>query len=186
MDNSPLPFHLTICFGDSFCVGFCTSASSTLTDVSMLLNGGAVIYLTNSLQWTFQLFARKNISVKTLVHSICFLFFSFFLFFFLVVLGISHALCMLNNQSTTKLHPQPFFWWGGGWTQVLCLEPLHQPFFVIFFFSRTICPGWLWTEILPISASWAAKIIDVSHQCPTPCLFFCSTGAWTLHLEPFH
>jgi hypothetical protein len=32
--------------------------------------------------------------------------------------------------------------------------------------SRTICPGWLWTTILLISASWVAKIIDVSHWHP--------------------
>jgi hypothetical protein len=29
---------------------------------------------------------------------------------------------------------------------------------------HTICPGWLWTEILLISASWVVRIIDVSHQ----------------------
>jgi hypothetical protein len=28
-------------------------------------------------------------------------------------------------------------------------------------FSRTICPGWLWTEILLISASWLAGITGV-------------------------
>jgi hypothetical protein len=31
--------------------------------------------------------------------------------------------------------------------------------------SRTICPGWLWTVILLISASWVARITGVSHQC---------------------
>jgi hypothetical protein len=42
------------------------------------------------------------------------------------------------------------------------LEPPHQPFFYDGFFwdrvLRTICPGWLRTVILLISASWAARI----------------------------
>jgi hypothetical protein len=29
--------------------------------------------------------------------------------------------------------------------------------------SWTICSDWLWTAILLISASWAARITDVSH-----------------------
>jgi hypothetical protein len=32
--------------------------------------------------------------------------------------------------------------------------------------SRTICPGWLRTTILLISASWVARITGVSHQHP--------------------
>jgi hypothetical protein len=31
---------------------------------------------------------------------------------------------------------------------------------------RTSCPGWLWTAILLISASWVARIIDMSCQHP--------------------
>jgi hypothetical protein len=31
--------------------------------------------------------------------------------------------------------------------------------------SWTICPGWFWTEILLISASWVARITGMSHQC---------------------
>jgi hypothetical protein len=50
----------------------------------------------------------------------------------------------------------------GAWTQGLHLEPLHQPFFDDGFFqdrvSQTISPGWLWTVILLISASWVATI----------------------------
>jgi hypothetical protein len=34
--------------------------------------------------------------------------------------------------------------------------------------SQTICPGWHWTEILPISASQEARIIGVSHQWLVP------------------
>jgi hypothetical protein len=30
--------------------------------------------------------------------------------------------------------------------------------------SWTVCPGWLQTTILLISASWLARIIDVSHR----------------------
>jgi hypothetical protein len=32
--------------------------------------------------------------------------------------------------------------------------------------SRTICPGWLWTVSLLISASWVARITGVSHWLP--------------------
>jgi hypothetical protein len=65
------------------------------------------------------------------------------------------------------LHYVLFF--GGGrrkgtrvWTQGLHLEPLHQPFFMIFFFrdrvSQSICPGWLPVTVLLISASWVVRI----------------------------
>jgi hypothetical protein len=56
----------------------------------------------------------------------------------------------------------------GVWTQGLHLEPLHQPFFVMDFFwdrvSWTICLGWLWTSILPISPSQVARITGISEQ----------------------
>jgi hypothetical protein len=32
-------------------------------------------------------------------------------------------------------------------------------------FSWTICTDWLWTMILLICASWAARITGVNHQC---------------------
>jgi hypothetical protein len=32
--------------------------------------------------------------------------------------------------------------------------------------SWTICPDWLQTSILLISASWVTRIIGVSHWCP--------------------
>jgi hypothetical protein len=59
----------------------------------------------------------------------------------------------------------------GVWTQDLHLEPLHQPFYCDFFFfwdriSQTICPGWLWTTVLLISASWIATITGVSQGHP--------------------
>jgi hypothetical protein len=48
------------------------------------------------------------------------------------------------------------------WTQGLYLESLRQPIFVMGFFqdrvSQIICPGWLWTASLLISASWVARI----------------------------
>jgi hypothetical protein len=40
--------------------------------------------------------------------------------------------------------------------------------------SRTICLGWLLTEILLISASWIARITGVSHLC---------LARWILHLH---
>jgi hypothetical protein len=56
------------------------------------------------------------------------------------------------------------------WTQGLHLEPLHQSFFCGgYFWDRgflTICPGWLRTSILLMSASWVARIMGVSHQRP--------------------
>jgi hypothetical protein len=62
----------------------------------------------------------------------------------------------------------------GAWIQGLHLEPLHQPYFFFFFWwrvfwdrvSQTICPGWLWTVVLLISASWVARITGVRHQHP--------------------
>jgi hypothetical protein len=55
----------------------------------------------------------------------------------------------------------------GTWTQAPHLEPFHQPYFCEGFFRDrvcwTICPGWLRTEILLISASWVARITGMSH-----------------------
>jgi hypothetical protein len=55
----------------------------------------------------------------------------------------------------------------GAWTQGLHLELLHQPYFWKGFFEigshGTICPIWLQTSILLISASWVARITGVSH-----------------------
>jgi hypothetical protein len=46
---------------------------------------------------------------------------------------------------------------------------------VIFFFeigfSQTISPGWLGSAILLISASWVARITDVSHRHPPKMIF---------------
>jgi hypothetical protein len=39
-------------------------------------------------------------------------------------------------------------WWDFFWDRVL----------------QTICPDWLWTSILLISASWVARITGVSHR----------------------
>jgi hypothetical protein len=67
-----------------------------------------------------------------------------------------------------------FLYWV--WTQSLHLEPLHQPFFVMGFFSDrvlwTISPGWLQTAIFLISASWVARIIGMSHWCPAVVCFY--------------
>jgi hypothetical protein len=51
---------------------------------------------------------------------------------------------------------------------LLLLEPLHQPFFLMNFFEIGCCElfaqGWLQIAILLISASYAARIISVSHK----------------------
>jgi hypothetical protein len=47
-----------------------------------------------------------------------------------------------SGPSPWATSPALFLWWG---------------------FWRTICPGRPWTEILLISASWVARITDVSH-----------------------
>jgi hypothetical protein len=64
-----------------------------------------------------------------------------------------------------------FFFSTGVWTQGLDFEPLHQPFLTDGLFRdrvfRNICPDWLWTTILLISASWVAGITDMNHQCLT-------------------
>jgi hypothetical protein len=63
----------------------------------------------------------------------------------------------------------------GVWTQGIHLESLHQPFFVMGFFkigSRELfVQGWHRILIFLISASWVARIIGMSHQCPAS---FCS------------
>jgi hypothetical protein len=71
------------------------------------------------------------------------------------------------------------FFGTGDWTPVLHLEPLHQPFFCEGFFqdrvSQTICPHFLWTAILLLSASGVARIIGFSYRCPAGVFFvlFC-------------
>jgi hypothetical protein len=66
-----------------------------------------------------------------------------------------------------------FLFFGGTrvWTQGLTLARqvlYHLSHFtspVLFFWDRvswTICLGWLWTSILLISASWVARITDLS------------------------
>jgi hypothetical protein len=92
----------------------------------------------------------------------------------------SFILCCLPLRLSVKCHLHWavrifvffFFYSTGVWTQGLHLEPLHQPFCVcvwwVFFkigSLETVCPGWLWTLILLISASWVARITDVSHRC---------------------
>jgi hypothetical protein len=58
-----------------------------------------------------------------------------------------------------------FFWQYWGLNSGATPESLHQPFLWRVFrdsISRTICPGWLWTVILLICASWVARITGVS------------------------
>jgi hypothetical protein len=69
------------------------------------------------------------------------------------------------------------FWWYWVWTQgrTLARQMLYylshsaSPFLCGFFWDRvswTICPGWPQTKILLISASWVARITEMSHWCP--------------------
>jgi hypothetical protein len=64
---------------------------------------------------------------------------SFFFFFSTGVL----------NSGPTPWGSPPALFWTVFWDRVL----------------RTTCPGWLWTVILLISASWVAQITDMSHWC---------------------
>jgi hypothetical protein len=95
-------------------------------------------------------------------------------FFFFVFCGV--LLFSSSGQYTMEWMTYTFFfWWYWGLNSgsyacsgPLPLEPLHQPFYFCdeFFRERvlwTICPGWLRTVILLISASWVARITDVNH-----------------------
>jgi hypothetical protein len=60
--------------------------------------------------------------------------------------------------------------------ELLLLEPLHQPFFVMGFFQdrslELFSWGWLRTSILLISASCVTRITDMSHLCLVPQAFW--------------
>jgi hypothetical protein len=66
-----------------------------------------------------------------------------------------------------------FFWWYGAWTRATPPALLVLGIFKID--SQTICPGWLQTAILLISASWVARIRGISHQRPAQ-LFLLAIG----------
>jgi hypothetical protein len=73
------------------------------------------------------------------------------------------CVCMIMFVFVYMLWPSSFFFCGTrAWTQGLHLEPLYQPYFCEGFFEigscGTICPDWLWTSILLISASWVARL----------------------------
>jgi hypothetical protein len=69
-------------------------------------------------------------------------------FFIFGVLGFElRALHLLGRQSSTWPTPPALFCVGYFWDRV----------------SRTICLGWLQTEILLISASWVPRVTGVSH-----------------------
>jgi hypothetical protein len=56
-----------------------------------------------------------------------------------------------------------------------CLSHISSPFHSDYSGDRvlwTICLGWPWTTILPISASWVARITGISHQ-GLASFFFC-------------
>jgi hypothetical protein len=81
-------------------------------------------------------------------HLLCYAFF----FFFLQCWG-------LNSGPSPRATPPALFCDG-------CFgDKISQP----------ICPDWLWTVILPISASWVTRITGVSHRHPTLCYCFLSS-----------
>jgi hypothetical protein len=56
----------------------------------------------------------------------------------------------------------------------LCLSHTSSPFFSGYFgdrILRTICLGWPWTSIFPISASQVARITSVHHWSPDHYIF---------------
>jgi hypothetical protein len=82
------------------------------------------------------------------------------------------------GKSTTKLHPQPFFWWDWGLNLgflyclshisvplvILLLEPhLHTSSYPRDGVSGTIYLDWPRSTILPISASHIDRITGMSH-----------------------
>jgi hypothetical protein len=92
----------------------------------------------------------------------------------LLLPGLS-TVALKNSESHSTFSPvclyhiTTLFCTTGAWNRGLHLEPLHQSYFCDFFFfffwdrvSWTICPGWLQTEILLISASCRARITGVS------------------------
>jgi hypothetical protein len=62
-------------------------------------------------------------------------------------------------------------------------------FFVMGFFeirsNILFAWGWLQTSVLLISASWVARIIGMSHQCPADFIFLFSVFSWAVTGEVF-
>jgi hypothetical protein len=75
----------------------------------------------------------------------------------------------LNSEPSSWATPPAHFWDRFFWDRV----------------SWTISLGWLWTAILLISASWVAKIIWVSHQCPAHFFVFCLSASLPLFLSGY-
>jgi hypothetical protein len=71
-------------------------------------------------------------------------------------ISIFFSVLGLELRAYTLSHSTSPFLWRVFWDRV----------------SKTICPGWLHTTILLISASWVARITDMSHRCQAPMSIF--------------
>jgi hypothetical protein len=76
----------------------------------------------------------------------------------------------LRNPSTLFIYLFPVLGLNSGPTPWVTPPALFCEGFFQDRVSQTICPGWLPTEILLISASWVAKIIGVSQRHPSETL----------------
>jgi hypothetical protein len=99
-----------------------------------------------------------------------------------VLIIIPQLLSMSVYFRDLKVGPYLYFWWD--WGLDFRISPLlgrcsatwtTLPVLFCGYFrdrvSQTLCPGWLWTAILLISAFWVARIAGVSHWCPSGLYF---------------
>jgi hypothetical protein len=87
------------------------------------------------------------------------------------VLGITMGNLVKSQKKTVlKINTTDFFFLVLELElRAFTLSHSTSPFCDWFFQDRilwTICTGWFWTGILPISASWVARITGVRHWCP--------------------
>jgi hypothetical protein len=97
---------------------------------------------------------KKTKKRKDRIHMYIYVYiYIYIFFFFFVALGLEYRAYTLSHSIS--------------------------PFCVRYFWDRvswTICPGWLWTAILLISA-WVARIIGVSHWHPATIWYYIHFGS---------